>query len=181
MIPMTEMNKEYAVALFALARESGAAENYMEALSAVEKLLSENPEYVDFLASPNVPKSERIKTLDTAFSDSLPEYVLSFLKLLCEKGHIRIFKGCIQEYKRLFDEYKNTSVARVISAVELSEEQKTKLKQKLERLSEKNVTLDCSVDSSLYGGITVEMDGCVYDGSLKRKLSDIKGGLLDEH
>ena len=177
---MTEISREYAVSLFSIAREKGEEAEYMSALYDAQKILNENPKYSELLNSPNIAKSERIKALDAAFAEILPENVLIFLKILCEKRRMSIFDTCVADYKRLFDEFSNTVQATVISAVELSDTQKAKLKQKLEGISGKNVELRCSVDVSLYGGLTVEMGGCVYDGSLKSKLRDIKGGLLDE-
>ena len=56
----------------------------------------------------------------------------------------------------------------------LSPEQKTALRLKLEKQSGRNVLLECSTDSTLLGGIVVEMDGKVIDGSVRTRLQDIK-------
>ena len=44
----------------------------------------------------------------------------------------------------------------------------------LEARSGKDVELDCLIDKSLLGGVVVEMDGVIIDGSLKKKLAEIK-------
>ena len=79
---MTETSKEYAVALFALAVEEKLEKTISDDLKTVSRLLRETPEYLDFLASPNIPLCERTKAIDKAFSDGVCEYVVSFLKIL---------------------------------------------------------------------------------------------------
>ncbi|MBR2499740.1 MAG: ATP synthase F1 subunit delta [Clostridia bacterium] len=171
---MTELSKEYAQALFMLAKEISKEKEYEEALSVVEIAIKENPEYLDFLSSPQVPIKERLSALDEAFSASLPEHVLSFVKLLCERGHILSFEPCRKEYKKILDFYEQRTIAYVKSALDLTEEEKVKLKDKLEKMSGRSVLLECSVDKSLMGGMIVEMDGKVIDGSIKHHLHKVK-------
>ena len=38
----------------------------------------------------------------------------------------------------------------------------------------RTVVLDCAVDDTLLGGITVELDGKVLDGSLRHRLHEVK-------
>ena len=48
------------------------------------------------------------------------------------------------------------------------------LRQKMERRIGHEVTLKCRVDPALIGGIRVEADGLVIDGSIRNKLEQIK-------
>lgn len=169
-----QKSREYGEALFALATECGACDEYNDALDVVSTVFKENPEYVDFLASPSIPKAERIEALETAFSERVPEHIVSFLSILCERGRIREFGGCAGEYKALLDASKNVTLAKVVSAAPLTESQKEKLQIKLEKLSGQTVMLDCSVDKSLLGGLIIETDGKTIDGSLKRRLYEVK-------
>ncbi len=171
---MTQMNKEYGTALFMLAKELGKESEYAVALECVEEVFASNPEYIDFLASPGIAMGERLDALSRAFGDAIPCDVLSFVKLLCERGRIRSVKGCIEEYKKLLDAQNNVSVAYVKSAVELTDEEKARLKDKLEIQSGHSVIMECTVDESLMGGIVVEIDGRIIDGSLKSRLYEVK-------
>ncbi len=171
---MTEMNKEYGVALFALAKEQNKENEYALSLECVEEVVKANPLYLDFLSSPSIPLGERLDAIDKAFGTSLPEDVVSFIKLLCEKGRIRSLTDCITQYKTLLDIQNSISTAYIKSAVELTEEQKQKLKDKLEIKCGHSVILECSQDESLMGGIVVEIDGKVIDGSLSHRLYEVK-------
>lgn len=171
---MSQVIKEYAVALFDLATETDSVQGIGEALDTVQSVFEENPEYKDFLSSPNIPKSERINAIEQAFSGNVPEYVVSFLSLLCDRGRIRSLEECISEYKQLCDAANKISVADVASAVELSDAQKAALVRKLEKICGNTVILNCTTDKSLLGGMVVSVDGKVIDGSIKHRLHELK-------
>ena len=44
----------------------------------------------------------------------------------------------------------------------------------LKKITKKTVVLDCKIDETLIGGVTVKVDGTIIDGSVKRRLDDIK-------
>ena len=100
--------------------------------------------------------------------------MVSWLQLLCEKGRIGYFRACVKEYRALLAAKEAVITARVSSAVPLTEEESKALKQKLEKISGQTVLLDRTVDPSLMGGVVVEMNGRVMDGSLRRRLRAVK-------
>ena len=93
---MTQTIKEYAQALFALACEEGIKKEIFKTVNETDKLFSDNPDYIQLLSSPAVPVEERISLIDKAFENNVHQYMLSFLKLLCEKGNIGSFKECAE-------------------------------------------------------------------------------------
>ncbi len=171
---MTEIGVEYGTALFELACENDTKDEYAAALDEVEALFRENPQYTDFLASPGIPMGERLMALDTAFEGSVPEDVLNLLKLMCEKGRIYAFKGAVEEYRRLYKASRHISNVTVTSAVPLSLEQQSRLTAKLEKMAGNKVILNCVIDEKLMGGLTIITDDGIIDGSLKRRLREIK-------
>lgn len=171
---MTDIGREYGTALFSLALEENSAKEYYNELLTVKAVLDENPMYIDFLASPSIPVSERCGALSEAFENVLSENMLSFIQLLTEKGHARSFYECVSEYKKLLDEYERVSVAKVSSAFPLLDIEKNNIKSKLEKVNGHKVTLECTVDEKLLGGIVVEVDGKVMDGSIRHRLGEVK-------
>ncbi len=171
---MSEISKEYAAALFSLAQETKSEEAVCEGLKLVAGLMKENPEVLDFLAAPNIPKNERTAVLEKALSGSVPEYVLSFAQLMCEHGYIRAFSDCAFDYEELWNDAQGLSTARVVSAVALTEDEKRQLQQRLAAKTGRKVRLECSVDASLLGGLVVTLDGKVMDGSLKHRLNEVR-------
>ena len=171
---MTDTAKEYAEALFALAGEQGKEKEFLSALRLIESELEKAPEYLEILASPDIPAKERIKAVSDAFKESIPEDVMSLLSVMIEKGCIKSIKGCIFEYGELYRESSNIASAKVISAVELSDRQKQALKEKLEKISGKRVEISYETDKSIIGGLTVFIGGNVIDGSLRHDIKEVK-------
>ena len=171
---MTQLYKEYAQALFMLSLEENKTEQFASNLKVIEDAFDKNNEFYELLTSPAIYLSERLQIIDTTFSGSVSEYVLSFVKLLCEKKRLMELKNSIREYFRLVEEMKKISVVKVISAVELTDAEKGKLISKLEKTSDRNINAQFVVDESILGGIIIEAEGKILDGSLRYKLKDVK-------
>ena len=124
---MNSQVNEYAEALFLLACETKNEDEVLNALELLKDVLNENTEYIDFLLTPSIPLGERLDAIDEAFEKTMPEYVVSFIKLLCEKGHIDSIFECIGEYKELYDNARKVMTAKVTSATELTGEEKNAL------------------------------------------------------
>ena len=174
---MTEISKEYAAALFALAREQGREREFSEALRLLSSALTAAPEYAEILASPGIPLRERQALLEQAFGGRVPEYVLSFVQLLCEKGRIRELGDCAREYETLYQALSAVSPARIVSAAELTGQEKEALVQKLQRLCGHTVAAAYEIDESLLGGFIVYIDDRIIDGSLRHRLKEVKEGI----
>lgn len=172
---MKELGYEYGTALFMLALEKNETETYKDALTLVTEIFTKEKTYFAFLQSPAIAARERIGCLADAFGASLPQDVLSFLQLLCEKGRMSCFFEAVKAYYELYDAACRMANATVVSAVALTDEEKNKLESKLKTVSGRTVTATYAVDPSLLGGIIIEMDGKIIDGSLRHRLSEIKG------
>ena len=84
---MTETSRSYADALFSLAAETKSIPETLEALRFARNELYRTEGALDLLASPAIPKDERLSVLTKAFGDALPEHVMS---LLCEIGRAHV-------------------------------------------------------------------------------------------
>ena len=171
---MTETSKEYASALFDLAIDSHTEDETRAALHEVRDTLTGIPDALATLASPAIPKKERLALMTSAWEKVVPEHVMGFLQVLCAHGRIRELNDCVASYDDLLDTLRKLSTATVSSAVELTEDEKKKLQETLEKRLGRTIRLECSVDASLLGGLVVTVDGKVMDGSLKHRLYEIK-------
>lgn len=170
---MKEIVKEYAQALFMIAKEKSRVDEYSDALKEIRSLMEENVEYTELLSSPALPLSERLAAIEEAFG-TYPEDIVSFLKLLCEMGHIKEISECIEEFIFMENVLEKSIAAEIYSSVELSDEQKQKLVKKLEAKYNKTIIATFREDKSLIGGIKIVMEDEVLDGSIGKRLKDLK-------
>ncbi len=171
---MTDISREYGAAIFALACENGTKKEYYDALAFVKTQFEENADYLELLASPAIPQRERMASLGEVFGGKVPEHVLSFVQLMCEKGRIAYFAESADVFFELYDASERIYNAKITSAVELTDDEKTKLIRKLETVYGGSVAGEYFVDAAIIGGIVVEVDGNIMDGSLRTRLQDVK-------
>ena len=173
---MNGRGKEYATALFELAAEDGkdTLEEVNDSLDFVTDVMNDVPQLQDYLISPAIPVDTRVGSVEDAFGGEVHDYVLSFMCILTRKGHIRDLGETVKAFREIYKEYTNRSDAVVTSAVELTPLQKDKLHDALVKRTGRDVNLTFKVDRKLIGGLTVETEGTLLDGSLVRRLSDIK-------
>lgn len=171
---MTDLSKEYAAAFFMLACEKGMQQEFADALGMFRQVFEDEPDYFALLSSPAIPLGERLAVIDEAFSSKVPEDAVFFLKLLCEKGRISCFFDAEVEYRNLLDASNHVEKAKIRSAAPLTEDQKKELVAKLEKVQKCTVLPEYVIDESLLGGVIVEIDGKIIDGSLRKSLRDVK-------
>lgn len=174
MTAMNEISKEYGTALFALACEENAKHEYASALSAVKALLDDSPEYAELISSPGIPLSERLAVIEQAFSEAVPAHVLSYLQLMCEKGRFSYFDESVEQYNALLNASEQISTAKITSAIELTSAEKEKLVSKLEARYHCCISAEYYIDKAMLGGLIVELDGKILDGSLRQRLREVK-------
>lgn len=176
---MTKNTKLYGDSLYELALEQekagikGYSKMLLEQLEIVNMLFNENPDYVRLLQEPSIQRKIRLGLIDEAFGMKAEEYLISFLKILCEQELLSEFAGCLQEYKQRYQKDNNIAEAHVVSAVALNDEQKKALKEKLEEVWKKEIILITKVNPGLIGGISVEIEGRQVDGSVRGRLEKL--------
>ena len=79
----------------------------------------------------------------------------------------------------MLDERNGVTSANVISARELSEEEKAELKANLQKMTGKEVNLEFSIDENVIGGAVTRVGSVVYDGSVKTQLESLKQQMID--
>ena len=172
---MNETGREYASAIFEIALREDIRNEVYDSLALGKRVFKAEPQYIDFLMSPAISTDKRKEALKQSFGGKVVEPVLGLLTVLTAKGHMRHIFDVIEAYRVFYRESTKKSDAYVTSAVELSEEQKAKLRDALIRRSGGHkVYMRYKIDPKLIGGLIVEMDGVRYDGSLKHRLKEIK-------
>ena len=170
---MTQIAATYAQALYDLAKDENLTEEILAQLQALQESISVEPDFVRLLSTPSLSKEERCGILDSAFRDKVHTYVLSFMKILVEKGYMRHFADCCKAYKTLYNEDHGILPVLAVTAVALNDTQKQKLTAKLEQITGKAVELENRVDASVLGGVRLDYDGKRVDGTVQNRLDTI--------
>lgn len=174
---MTQTAKYYGDALYELARDEHLDTSILEQMTAVSTAFRTEPDYLKLLASPSISKQERCRVLKSDFAALLQPYLLNFLMLLTERGAIREYFGCCEEYRKRYNQDHGILEVKALTAIPLSEALTRKLTAKLSAVTGKTIALSNYVDDSVLGGVRLEMDGTQLDGTIRRKLDEIRENL----
>ena len=171
---MSKAGDLYGQSLYDLAAEENLTEKILGEMETVRGILRENPDYITLLSEPSVPKNERLTLVDQAFDGSLEAYHLNFIKILIEKGLLREYSACYKRFRKSYNEAHGIADALVTTAVKLSDAQLSQLREKLEKISGKKVLLQQKTDPDVLGGVRVDLEGQLFDGSVKGRLSELR-------
>ena len=169
---MTETGKRYGTSLYELAAEEGLTERILAELDVAVNAMQE-PGYLRLLMTPSVPKKERCALLDQAFAQAHP-YLVNFLKILCEAGILLDLSACVIVYFVFFFFVFYFLEVTAVSAVALDESARSRLQEKLQRVTGKTITLTEKVDPSVLGGLRLDLGGTRLDGTVQGRLERLR-------
>jgi F-type H+-transporting ATPase subunit delta len=169
--------KRYARALFALANEGGRIEEEGAELAKIVEAF-QDPQLAAFARSAAVdPAAKRDVVREVVERLGASDLVARFLGLLAEKNRLSILARIERQYRRLVDRKLGRVRARFVSAQPLSNEDERRIRELFERATGKKVLAEIVIDPALIGGVIVEIEGRIYDGSVRAQLDELKTAL----
>ena len=167
--------KRYAKALFAAAREAGAAAATGTELETFQHVLLTHPEVSDVLSRPWVkPADRRGIAVPVASMSGAGRLVQDFAGLVAERGRMDHLPEIVSAYRALLDEDLGQARAHVRTAVALGADDKRQLTGRLEQMLGKRIILEEQVDPTLLGGFVAQVGSFILDGSLDGQLGRMR-------
>jgi len=168
--------RPYARAAFDYARAQDDLAAWSTMLAAATSVV-DNAQIQALLTSPRVTAEQLAGLVIEATGEPLGAGGRNFIMLLAENNRL----GLLPEITALFDEYRgeleNVADVSVMSAVALSNEQRTRLEGALRKRLGRDVRMHCDVDPALLGGAVIRSGDLVIDGSLKARLERLEAQL----
>lgn len=179
---MTEgLSRRYAKALFQLAREDGHGEDIGREIEEFSSACTDS-ELQHVLTNPAFGLESRKKVLvQVAKSQRLSSLATRFLSLLLERDRLPHLPAVVATYRRLLNEARGRVEGKVVGAAPLDSPMLEQLRAALRKISGKEVVLQQESDAALIGGLLVELEGKIYDGSVRAQLEKMKERIAHEH
>lgn len=171
---MTEVGSVYGGALYELAADEQLDQVILDQLLLLKDSFSQEPDFVKLLSSHNLSKQERCQIIDGSFAEKLNPYVMNFLKILIEKGYISHFSHCCAAFQERYNECHNILPVTAVTAIALTNEQVSRLEQKLSTMTGKTIRLTNRVDESCLGGVRLDYDGKRLDDTVAHRLESLR-------
>jgi F-type H+-transporting ATPase subunit delta len=169
----------YAEALFGAARERDELEEVFSDLSEFIEALHDSEELRLFFYGGQVPERQKRRALD-GLTEGMKTSTTNFLKVLVDNGREEILEEVLARYEGLVKEHLGRIEVEVTTAVELSEEQRDRLKERLADVLEgREIILETNVNPDLIGGAVFRYGGRMMDGSIRGRLESLREGMLE--
>ena len=175
---MNAIAQRYAQSLFDLAIETNQVEAYAKDIELVQTVLASDPSFVPFFSHVLIDDETKWSLLDKSFKGQVNEYVVNFLKLLVKKRRMRYIMDIIKAFQSLTNTYFGIEEGILYANYDISAVEVSEVEQALSKKEKKTIHLKVVNDPSLIGGIKVEINNRVFDGSIKNKVSLLKKELL---
>lgn len=175
------LSRRYSKALFQLARE----ENQEEAVGAeIEQFLAAytGSPLQTVLESPAFELDSRKRiALEVTGKLQLSPLSVRFLSILLDRDRLGYLASIAASYRRLLNAAKGRVQARVVAAAPVDPATIERVRDTLRRISGKEVLLHEESDPALLGGMMVELEGRIYDGTVRTQLEKMRERIAREY
>ncbi len=164
--------KRYALALAQSADKD--IDEVFDNINSINDVIYENEQFRTFFLHPVVSLKDKKEAVRVAFDGKVNKISLNFVETLLDENRFSIFGTIFELFKKEVDTIKNKQRVEVKSAVEIKEETKARLVEKLSKKLNKDIILDCETDKSIIGGLIIKIEDKVIDLSLRTKFETLK-------
>lgn len=171
------VSKTYSEALFEVALEENKVDMFLDEMNFVNETFKMHPEFFELFKTPLVKGDEKKKIIEEVFGDKISSEMNNFLKIIIDKRRGHFIDQIKWEYEKAVNKHKGIVSATAITAVPLSDKDKTILQNKLSTITGKTVKLSNEIDKTVIGGILIKIGDKVIDGTIKSRLEEMKESL----
>lgn len=174
----TAIAAPYAEALFNLAQQAGKADEVLDELRQLVELVQSQPEARAVLTSPIVEGERRAEWLERALRGRISDLTLNTFQVLNRHGRFQMAEPLLRAYELYQQKAAGQVEATALSAVELDDDQKTKIAALAASISGLKPLVSFRVDPDLIGGLVLQIGDVRYDNTVRTQLQAAHEKLL---
>jgi len=172
--------RRYAGALADVVLETGETDTVKSELKSWEQLIASNTELETAIRNPSVAQLNKENVLNSLLDRTRPtRTTANFLRILLRNSRLTDLGEINKRFDAVLEERSGKIAAQVTSARELSDAQKAELKNNLEKLTGKQVTLNFDINEEIIGGVVTRIGSTVYDSSVRTQLENLREQLVN--
>jgi len=163
----------YAKAVLSLATDQNVADAVNNDMKLMVSTIEQNQDLSNALQSPVVRSSVK-KTILLSVFNNTNAITNNLIETLITNKRLNILSEVASKYNQLYNELKGSQTATVTTAVEITDELKTKVLAKVKELTGKKVELKNIVDQSILGGFVLRVGDIQYNASIANQLNKLR-------
>ncbi len=167
--------RRYALAVMDIARADGDVDGWLEAVDALAALTSQ-PQFVDALQADGMT-DEKFATIVRRVLPNATQKQLNLFRLLRRKSRLSLGPSIASYLHEVVDEERGVLRAVVTTAVELDDDRRRQVTERINSATGRQVELETRVDPEIMGGMVVRIGDQMVDGSTRARLQKLRASL----
>lgn len=164
----------YAQAVQGIITAEGHAAEAEDELFRLARTIDGNDALQSSLSDAAVPVAQRMAVIEELLEGRALAVTKAVASLIVSSGRAHDFSAIVEKVVSLGAAGRNHEIAEVRSAIPLDADQQTRLAAALGNATGKDVEVKVIVDPSVLGGIAARVGDVVIDGTVRRKLDQLK-------
>lgn len=164
----------YAKAILSIALEQQKEVEVYDDLMLVAKTIDDSIELQLLLKNPILKSEIKKVALNEVFSNKISKLAYKLIDLLVQNKRLPILSEVTKQYIIIYDELKGIEVAKVTTAVPLTESLIQQVLIKVKEITGKQATIQSIINPDIIGGFILRVGDIQYDASIANKLQLLK-------
>jgi F-type H+-transporting ATPase subunit delta len=160
--------------LLAAADQAGVSDELEDELFRFERILDAESNLSTVLDEVTAAPERRVALLDQIIGDKVHPLTLALVRHAVTTQRKRSVRLALDDLIEAAGERRMRSVARVISAVSMTDQQQAALADRLTEVYGRRIEVRYAIDPSIRGGLVVRVGDEVIDGSVAARLTQIR-------
>jgi F-type H+-transporting ATPase subunit delta len=171
--------RRYAEAIYQLAEEGNALDQWQEELDTLAAVVSDE-QVLGIMQNEKAPLEGRANLLTSALG-SLSPLARNLASLLLTRGKLTLLPEIARLYGEKLDERNGVVRAQVTTAVPLAEDDQREIADRLKVLTgARDIRLQTAVDPAIIGGLVARVGDKLIDGSTRSRLIQLRRDLAGQ-
>ncbi len=174
------VSKKWAKALIELTSEDEnlTYEEVLSELRSVAETIESSEELSNVINNPSISTDEKQIVICKLFQDKVKPIIYNFLFVLNLKKRMNIIGEVAAEFEKEVELLKNIVRVDITSAIDLSDEKKSSIRDRIAEKLQKDVKVSWGVDADIIAGLIFNIDDTVVDNSIRHKLDTLSNIII---
>ena len=164
----------YAQAILAVASAESNGAQIEDEIYRFSQVLQSSEELKSTLSDASIPSARRQQIVEDLLDGQATQTTVALVSMIVAAGMGSDIKAIADKVVGLGAESRDKAVAEVYSVVDLSSDQQHRLAAALKSATGKDVEMKIIIDESVMGGLLVQIEDEVIDGTVRTRLKQLR-------
>jgi len=164
----------YAQAILAVASAESNGAQVEDEIYRFSQVLQSSEELKSALSDASIPSARRQQIVEDLLDGQATQTTVALVSMIVAAGMGSDIKAIADKVVGLGAESRDKAVAEVYSVVDLSSDQQQRLAAALKSATGKDVEMKIIIDESVMGGLLVQIEDEVIDGTVRTRLKQLR-------